>query len=229
MADSIHPLQRMIRRQIQRPSPEAVGVFSRCYTGFVLDRIGKFGAMAPELLPLSHGMKLCGPAVTVMGPDRAVRRMAIDLAHPNDVVVVAAGGAIDRALFGDNSARNMQLKGLGGIVIDGATRDASAIRSMGFPTFVKSVTPRNYHYPQEAGHGAVNVPVVCAGMLVNPGDLIIGDDDGVIVVPRDHAEQISGQILPELEREEKAQEIATEFQPYDVEEELRQRGYSFID
>jgi 4-hydroxy-4-methyl-2-oxoglutarate aldolase len=185
--------------------------------------------MAPQLMPLSHGMKLCGPAVTVLGPDRAVRLMAINLAQPNDVIVIAAGGAEDRALFGDNLARNMKLKGLAGVVIDGAARDASAVRHMGFPTFVKSVTPRNYHYPQDAGYGAINVPVVCGGMLVSPGDLVMGDDDGVIVVPRAHADHMAGGILEEFGAEQEAHQTWTKFRPYDVEEQLRQCGYRFVD
>jgi 4-hydroxy-4-methyl-2-oxoglutarate aldolase len=100
--------------------------------------------------------------------------MAIDLALPGDVLVVAAGGVTDYACFGDGTAQRMMLKGMAGAVVDGSTRDARFLRQLAFPTFVRGVTPRNYHYPVSAEYGAVNVSVVCGGVLVEPGDVILG-------------------------------------------------------
>lgn len=100
----------------------------------------------------------------------------------------------------------MMLKKMQGAVIDGSTRDAGGIRALGFPTFVKGITPRNYHYPVSPEYGSVNVPVVCGGVLINPGDLIIGDDDGVIVIPIDETERLN-QIIPESLRKEKRKEM----------------------
>lgn len=223
----LHPDQGRIVRSITRPKPETIQALAECYTAFVLDHVGKYGAMEPSIQPLSPGSRMCGPAVTCLGPDLTVRRMAIDLAEPGDVVVVAANGSTDYACFGDGTARRMQLKQIAGIVIDGATRDAAGIRRLQFPTFVKGVTPRNYYYPTAPTYGAINVPVTCGGARVNPGDVIIGDDDGVIVVSREAADHIASTVLSNLRREQEARLLMTEFQPFNLEDELLERGYHF--
>ncbi|HYN08696.1 MAG TPA: RraA family protein [Vicinamibacterales bacterium] len=213
-------------RTIQRPGVDGVRALAGCYTAFILDHLGKYGAMT-RIAPLSPGMQVCGPAVTSLGPDLTVRRMAIDLAQPGDVLVVAAGGVEDYACFGDGTARRMILKSMAGAVIDGATRDARFLRELAFPTFVRAVTPRNYHYPVSAEFGAVNVPIVCGGVTVHPGDLIVGDDDGVIVIPRESADSLAA-ILPQaLEAERVKRQAATRYEPFAVDTELLERGYQF--
>ncbi len=193
-----HPLQGRVITTIDRVDPETVAAFQQFYTGIVLDTLGKHGAMHVDIAPLSPGMKLCGPAVTALGPDLTVRRMALDLAEPGDVLVVAAGDVRDYACFGDGTASRMLRKSLAGAVIDGATRDAAGLRALGFPTFSRGVTARNYHYPAYGDHGAVNVPVVCGGTVVEPGDLILGDDDGIVVVPRAVAPRIRDVVAAKL-------------------------------
>lgn len=222
-----HPYQGVILRRIERASTEAVQALAKTYSGFILDRMGKHGVMHHSIKPLENSMRVCGPAVTALGPDLSVRRMAIDLSQPGDVLVVAAGGTVDYACFGDGTALKMQMKGLAGIVIDGATRDSGRVAALNFPTFVKGATPRNYHYPVDTDHGAVNVPVVCGGVLVNPGDVIFGDADGVVVVPRQLAESLSTSIVKELEEEAAMRREMTQYRPFALEEELRTRGYRF--
>lgn len=222
-----HPVQGKVITEIKRPSDETVKAFQNCYTAFALDYLGKFSAMHHSISSLSPGMRICGPAVTSLGPDLTVRRMAIDLAQPGDVLVVAAGGVADYACFGDGTVRRMMLKQMAGAIIDGSTRDAGGIRKLGFPTFVKGITPRNYHYPVSAEYGGVNILVICGGVLVNPGDLILGDDDGIVVVPRDEAERL-GQVIPEsLAREAAERDAMREYEPFNFQEELRRRGYIF--
>lgn len=222
-----HPQQGRIVRAIERPSAAHIQFLAQAYSAFVLDRLGKYGAAHPDLKPLSSGMKVCGPATTVLGADLSVRRMAINLAQPGDVLVVAAGGGVDHACFGDGTAKRMKLKGIVGAVIDGATRDAAALREMGYPTFVRGVRPDNYHYPTAAEFGAINVPVVCAGVLVNPGDLIIGDDDGVVAVPRELVQSLVEIVSVELKEEKALRQRMTQFEPFDVEAELLARGYHY--
>lgn len=222
-----HPLHGRIVREIERVDEEVLAVFRDCYTAFALDYLGKLGAMSVNLSPLSPGMRMCGAAVTSLGPDLSVRRMAIDLARPGDVLVVAAGGVTEYACFGDGTARRMQVKGLAGAVIDGSTRDAAGIRALGFPTFTRGITPRNYHYPVSPEYGAVNVPVVCAGVVVNPGDIVLGDDDGVVVVPRQVAAELSAKISVTLAQEREERARMTEFVPFNLKDELLARGYEF--
>lgn len=224
-----HPYHGKIIRQIRRPAPGEIEAIASTYTAFVLDRLGKQGSMARELKPLMQGMRCCGPAITALGPDLSVRRMAINLAEPGDVLVVAAGGGTDYACFGDGTANRMRLKPLAGAVIDGATRDAVGLRKLGFPTFVRDVTPKNYHYPVSAAYGAVNVPVNCGGQTVYPGDLIFADDDGVIVIPFDEVSRLAATIRDECEEEGADRAAMTTFEPFDVDAELRARGYEIVD
>lgn len=221
-----HPNQGVVNADVPRLPGEIVARFRDLYTGFILDHLGKIGVIG-GVLPLKAGTVICGPAVTSLGPDLSVRRMAIDLALPGDVLVVAAGGRTDTACFGDGTAQRMALKGMEGVVIDGCTRDARFLREMNFPVFCKGVTPRNFHYPEEGLHGAVNVPVVCGGTLINPGDLIFGDDDGVIVIPRAVAEDRLAEMEENLrlEREERAERA--EFHEFGVKATLVERGYAF--
>jgi 4-hydroxy-4-methyl-2-oxoglutarate aldolase len=223
-----HPRQGVVVTTIDRVAPELVARYRRFYTAIVLDHLGKFGAMELSIKPVAADMRVCGPAVTALGPDLTVRRMAIDLAEPGDVLVVAAGGVADYACFGDGTARRMQLKGVEGAVIDGSVRDSRGLRALGFPTFSRGVTPRNYHYPVSGEYGAVNVPVICGNTLVNPGDLICADDDGVVVVPREAAGEIVGLIEEHFDGEERARAAWRKYQPYDVEAELIARGYRFV-
>lgn len=223
-----HPAQGRVVRRIRRPAREAVETFRKTYTGLILDHLGKHCALT-GIHPLSPGMFVCGPAVTSLGPDLTVRRMAIDLAEPGDVLVVAAGGDPLTACFGDGTAGRMMLKPMAGAVIDGATRDAAGLRRLGFPTFARGATPRNFHYPVAPEYGGVNVPVVCGGVLVSPGDLVVGDDDGVVVVPRDRVEALAPVVLAALHEEQARRAAMTSYEPFGVEDEMRRRGYAFDD
>ncbi|WP_242218883.1 RraA family protein [Bacillus cereus group sp. BfR-BA-01380] len=223
-----HEMQGVVVRDIERPSSEVINRLKEFYTGIILDHLGKYGAMITDIKPLSNGMKICGPAITSYGPDLSVRRMAIDLAKPGDVLVVAAHGIEDYACFGDGTAKRMQVKGMEGAIIDGSTRDSAGIRELNFPTFVRNVTPKNYHYPVSAEYGSVNIPVVCGGVIVNPGDIIFGDDDGVIVIPRDISIDLINSIENSLAEERRIRNSWTSYEPFSVETELRQRGYKFV-
>ena len=173
-----HDHQRLIVTRIERPAPELVATCRSLYTGLVLDHLGKHGCVSADMKPVWSGAFLCGPAVTCLGADWRIRSLAADLAEPGDVIVLAAGGVAERACFGDMTATSWTSKGIEGVVVDGAARDVARLRDLGFPTFARAVTPRNY--PAGLDHGAVNVPVVCAGVLVEPGDIVLGDDDGVV-------------------------------------------------
>ena len=192
----------------------------------ILDVLGKTGALVPEIKPVASGMRLCGPAVTCLGPDLDVRRMAIDLAPPGSVLVLAAEGVTDRACFGSYTADMMQRAGLAGVVIDGATRDVAELRTLGFPTFARAATPRSFGYPQPGIEGSVNVAVPCGGTIVEPGDVIAGDDDGVIAIPRQQCEALAPAVIEAMEAERRKWE-ARYGKPFGVEERLRARGFSF--
>jgi 4-hydroxy-4-methyl-2-oxoglutarate aldolase len=216
-----------IYEKVDRPPEWIIDELRSAYSGFILDRLGKRGAMDPCIQPLAPGMRVCGPAVTCHGADLTVRRAAIDLAQPGDVLVIAAASS-NRACFGDGTARRMMLKGLEGIVLDAPTRDAAALRTLPFATFGRGATPRNNHYPVESGQGAVNVPVMAGGVLVKPGDVIFGDDDGIVVVPRSACEQVARGLQEAVQREHADRLRMTAYVPFDVRAQLVKDGYVFV-
>lgn len=224
-----HPGLGRIVSTIERPPGEAIRTLAKCYTGLVSDALGKLGAMHHEMKPIATGMRLCGPAITYCGDDWIARKLAFELAQPGDVVVVAAGGSKDYASFGDFSATVLKARGAAGAVIDGATRDTDGILRLGLSVFARAVTPRNRHYPAGPEHCSVNLPVVCAGVSVNPGDVVIGDTDGVVVVPRELAAGLAEQLERELEAEApKRQRLSSASFSFGVLPELERLGYEIV-
>lgn len=222
------PHQGKIYSKIQRICPKIIEKWKDFYTGIVLDHRGKVGYL-DGILPIDSGMTVCGQAITCLGGDLTIRRMAINLAHPGDVLVVAAGGNGRSACFGDGTALKMQLKGISGVVLDSATRDAKFLRKMRFSTFSLGITAKNSHYPKFIEYGSINVPVVVAGSIVNPGDLILGDDDGVVVVPFDEIVDLTPIIEANLKAERIQRRSCLVFENYEVRESLADHGLEFIE
>lgn len=218
----------IIIKNFNRLPEEIIEIFNKFDISFVSDCIGKYGAMNNKIKPLKLGTKICGTAVTCLSPERLVRRMAINLSKPGDILIVAAGGDETRSCFGGTTAKQMKLKGMAGVVIDGATRDLKEIVDLDFPTFCISVTPRNYFYPTaEINHGSVNVEVICGGVKVSPGDLIIGDDDGIVIVPYDMALNKAQILLNEFNNKKADRGNISSFDGYkNIEEELVALGYT---
>lgn len=143
--------------------------------------------MEPSIKALWPGMPgFAGTAVTVTVPNgsQEVRRVAMDMAGPGDVLVVDARGVMGYAVLGGNLAKNLKKQGLAGVVIDGVVRDWQEIQGHGLPVFCRGFTMAA---SPKTGPGEVNVPVACGGVVVQPGDVIVADSNGVIVVPRDGA------------------------------------------
>lgn len=185
-----HVLHGAVIEEIERPPADLVEQFRRHDTAKVGDSMGRYGIMHHRVKSIQPGMRLLGPAVTVLtrpGDALYVARAA-DIAQPGDVIVIDAGADPDVAIIGERIAYYMQEKrGVVGIVVDGAVRDIAGIREMAFPTFASGISPRIFG---SQGPGAINVPISCGGVPVNPGDLVLGDDDGVVVVPREDAKRV---------------------------------------
>jgi RraA family protein len=149
------------------------------------------------------GAALLGPALTVRvrTGDNLMIHKALQLGKPGDVLVVDGGGATDRALFGDIMKNVAKMRGFAGIVIDGAIRDAAAFRDDDFPCYARGICHRG---PYKDGPGEINVPVSIAGMVVHPGDIVAGDDDGVVFIAPADAKAIA-----EASRRKAAAEEAT--------------------
>ncbi len=223
-----HPYQRRVYKSIDRPNADAIRVIASTYTGFVVDRIGKHGVMDPAIKPLSSETVICGPAITVLGPDLTLRRVAADLACSGDIIVIAAGGA-SYACFGDGTARKMKLAGVQGVVIDGFTRDARRVAALRFGCFCRGSTLANYDYPVFPQLGAINVPVSCGNAIVYPGDLIFGDADGVLVIPRKFVDELAVGLQHDLMVETQDRLALKKGYKFNELGQLVERGYDVVD
>jgi RraA family protein len=175
----------------------------------VSDVMARMTAAGANLRPMHGGGALAGPAVTVKTRpgDNLMIHKAIDMAEPGDVIVVDAGGELTQALIGELMLAHATKRGVGGFVINGAVRDAAAIRAQNVPVFAAGITHRG---PYKDGPGEINFPIAIAGMVISAGDLILGDDDGVLAVPFDDVETVlaAGWAKHAAEEKQMAQTLA---------------------
>ena len=176
--------------QIENPmSKELVDKFQGLATSLLSDNMNRLHAIGQNLRPYHKEGKLGGYAFTVKTRpgDNLMVHKAIDIAKPGDVIVVDAGGDLTNAIIGEIMIRLARKNGINGFVIDGAIRDSSSISKGTLPVYARGVTNRG---PYKDGPGEINVPVSIDGMVVQPGDLVIGDEDGLVVIPPQNAEQM---------------------------------------
>jgi RraA family protein len=185
----------------KRPDRKLVAELAKMVTPHLSDSMQRLYAGGPQLRPMHDGAKLCGPAFTVRTApgDNLLIHKAIDTAEPGDVVVVDGGGFNDYALIGELMSARAEQRGVGGMVIWGAIRDSAELARGSFPVYASGVTHRG---PYKNGPGEINVPVTIGGMAVNPGDIIVGDADGLVAIPLDQAEAVLASAKSILAKEE---------------------------
>ncbi|MFB9275832.1 RraA family protein [Cohnella cellulosilytica] len=212
------------------PSAELVGRFRKVVTPHISDNMSRLHAIAAGLRPFHREGRLLGAALTVKTRpgDNLLVHKAIDMALPGDVIVVDAGGDVTNSIVGEIMLRLAESKGIAGFIIDGAIRDTAAFSAGDFPVYARGVTHRG---PYKDGPGEINVPISVGGMLVKPGDIIVGDEDGLAVVPLEEAEALLQSIEAQQIREEKMlREAASgEADRSWVDETLRLKGCEVID
>lgn len=181
-------------RQVDASTVEA---FRKIPVANVSDSMHRMAAGGARLKPMHKCGVLAGPALTVKTRpgDNIMVHKALDLARPGDVVVVDAGGDLTNAIIGEIMSSHARQRGLAGIVIDGAIRDAQAIRENDFPVYAAGVTHRG---PYKDGPGEINVPIAIDGMVIHPGDLMLGDADGLLCVPYDATRMVYAAALDRL-------------------------------
>lgn len=205
--------------------PEAlIARFRGVAAANLADAMGRFNWMDPEIVSRT-GLPLAGLAVTVRArpADNLMVHKALDLAEPGDIVVVDTCGNTTSAVIGGLMSASAAAKGLGGIVVDGAIRDVEEITRLKLPAFSRSVSAGGC---DKDGPGEVNVPISCGGTVVMPGDLVVGDTDGLVVVPRDEAEAVLALVTRQIESERKRlKEIRSGvlIRP-EIDEALRKKG-----
>lgn len=171
-----------IIKNIPRPDAALVEKLSRHGSATVHEAMGRIGAMERTIKPLARGMKICGPAFTVKAQagDNVMILKAMREARPGDVIVVDCGRCPESGPFGELAAAECQTKGLGGFVTTGSVRDTAEIIAMGFPVFSSGVSIVG---TVKESLGLMNHPISAGGVIVHPGDIILGDDDGIVVIP----------------------------------------------
>jgi regulator of RNase E activity RraA len=174
--------------EIDRPPKAIIEQLAEFPVSIIGDGMGRRGIMDPGLKALNLDVKMCGPAVTVetRAADNLMVHAALKLAQPGDVIVVNAHGDLSAGIWGEITTRMAIRKGLAGLVMDGSVRDSRELAASGFPVFCRGVSPCG---GGKEGTGQVNLPICCGGVPVHPGDIIVGDADGLVVVPRAMAEE----------------------------------------
>ncbi|MHA6729212.1 4-carboxy-4-hydroxy-2-oxoadipate aldolase/oxaloacetate decarboxylase [Devosia sp. A369] len=177
-------------RNFERPAKadlEAIGKFS---PATIHEAQGKLGALDPQIKPIKPGLKFCGPAITAQCHigDNLMIFEAINLAQPGDILVLSAGNNPNQGGFGDVLAAACIGKGIAGLVIDAGVRDGVGLRAIGFPVFSLGLCIKG---TSKDTLGTINNPVVVGGELIRPGDIIVGDDDGVVVVRTDNVAKLA--------------------------------------
>jgi 4-hydroxy-4-methyl-2-oxoglutarate aldolase len=225
-------MNHRIIRNISRADAEIIRTLGDQGVATVHEAQGRTGLMRPYMRPIYPAARIAATAVTVscQSGDNLMIHAAIEVCRPGDVLVVATTSESTDALFGELLATSCQAHGIAGLVVDAGIRDVADLIEINFPVWAKAISAQG---PVKASPGSVNVDVVCAGAMVRPGDVIIGDQDGVVVVRREEAAEVARLGAERIVKEQnnrkrlRAGELGIDF--YGLRAKLAELGVTYID
>ena len=225
-------MKHQIVRNIRRADADVIETLGRLGVATVHEAQGRRGLMAPFMRPIYPAARVVGSAVTISSQpgDNLMLHAAVEVCKPGDVLVVTTTSESTDGMFGDLLGVSCQAHGVRGLIIDAGIRDTAELTELNFPVWAKAVSAQG---TVKATGGSVNIPVVCAGALVNPGDVVIGDADGVVVVPREWAAEVARLGELRVAQEEKTRqrlrngELGLDF--YGLRAKLAELGVEYVD
>ncbi len=225
-------MKTVVVRNIERADANVVKRLGALGVSTVHEAYGRAGLMKPYLRPIWAGAEAAGTAVTVLvhPGDNWMIHVAVEQCRADDVLVVGCSADNSDGMFGDLLATSLKARGVLGLVIDAGCRDVKTLREMGFPVWSKAISAKG---TVKAALGAVNVPVVCAGVNVEPGDAVIADDDGVVVVRRKDVAEVAAKGEKRQADEEGKRKLlasgALGLDMYNMREPLAKAGLTYLD
>ena len=199
-------MAHFVVREIDRADPAVMAGLRDAGVATVHEAAGRTGLLGPGIRPVQDGTRIAGPAVTVSCPpgDNLMVHAAVEMVAPGDVLVVTTTSRSTDGMVGELIATSLAHRGCAGLVIDAGVRDVADLRAMGFPVWSRAVHSQG---TVKASPGSVNLTVCCAGQIVNPGDVVVADDDGVCVIGRASAASVLQASQARIEREAAARQV----------------------
>lgn len=225
-------MKPVVVRNIQRADSNAVGILESLGVSTSHEALGRSNLMKPYMRPIWSGASIAGPAVTVMAQpgDNWMIHVAIEQCQPGDILVVGCTTDNTDGMFGDLLGTSLKARGVKGLVIDAGCRDVAELQQMGFPVWSRAISAKG---TVKATLGSVNIPVVCAGVNVIPGDVVVADDDGVVIIPAKLAVEVAQKGFKRREEEDgKRQKLASGIlglDMYNMREPLAKAGLVYVD